>query len=386
MQEWRSFSFPKGAKRFGRACFCEAPFSPLWPWAEVLGDRGWPRSGEVPRRLSGPADQAPAPAGLHAAGGLPHSCLARSMTRRHFLLLCLALAFTPAALPAQEPPLRGEEKRAPARSSARELRDVPYVSGGHERQRLDLFLPPEDGAVHPLVVWIHGGGWEGGNKDRCPARPLVARGYAVASLNYRLSQHATYPAQIEDCKAAIRWLRAHAAEHGIDRERVGVWGASAGGHLVALLGTTGHLRDFDVGENLEQSSRVQCVIDWFGPADFLHYGDPPWRGLDYPKGVVAKLLGGTVSSDPERARRASPVYFVQADAAPFLIMQGDRDNLVPLQQSELLHAALQKAGVESTLKIFPGAGHGGGPFSSPESFTLMGDFLDKHLRARTAAK
>lgn len=300
--------------------------------------------------------------------------------------LCFALALASAAPLAQEPVRQREEKRSAAPSGARELRDVPYVSGGHERQRLDLFLPPEDGAAHPLVVWIHGGGWEGGNKDRCPAKPLVAKGYAVASLNYRLSQHATYPAQIEDCKAAIRWLRAHAAEHGIDKERVGVWGASAGGHLVALLGTTGHVRDFDVGENLDQSSRVQCVIDWFGPADFLHYGDPPWRGLDYPKGVVAKLLGGTVSADPERARRASPVYFVQADAAPFLIMQGDRDNLVPLQQSELLHAALTKAGVESTLQVYPGAGHGGGPFGSPEALRLMGDFLNKHLHTPAVAR
>ncbi len=299
-----------------------------------------------------------------------------------------AFAFHPVlALRAQEPPVSlAPEKRAPAQTAARELRDVPYVSGGHERQRLDLYLPAEDGAAHPLVVWIHGGGWEGGNKDGCPARPLVARGYAVASLNYRLSQHAIYPAQIEDCKAAIRWLRTHAAEHGIDRERVGVWGASAGGHLVALLGTTGRLRDFDVGENLDQSSRVQCVLDWFGPADFLHYGDPPWAGLDYPKGVVAKLLGGPVSADPERARRASPLYFVQADAAPFLIMQGDNDNLVPLQQSQMLDAALKKAGVESTLEVYPGAGHGGAVFTSPASLKLMGEFFERHLRAGTAAR
>ncbi|RYD63266.1 MAG: alpha/beta hydrolase, partial [Verrucomicrobiaceae bacterium] len=220
-----------------------------------------------------------------------------------------------------------------------------------------------------------------------PAKAMVARGYAVASVGYRLSQHAIYPAQIEDCKAAIRWLRAHAQEYGIDPKRVGVWGASAGGHLVALLGTTGHLQDFDVGEHLDQPSRVQCVIDWFGPTDFLHYGEPPWVRLDYPKSVVTKLLGGRVSEDENRARRASPVYFVKSDAAPFLIMQGDKDPLVPLQQSELLHAALQKAGVESHLEILPGAAHGGGAFNSAESLKRMADFFDKHLlHAEVAAR
>src|SRR5205085_4082805 len=120
---------------------------------------------------------------------------------------------------------------APAPARARQFIDVPYVTGGHDQQRLDLYLPPE-GAARPLIVWIHGGGWEGGNKRSCPAKAMVARGYAVASVEYRLSQHAIYPAQIEDCKAAIRWLRANASEYGIDPKRIGVWGASAGGHLV----------------------------------------------------------------------------------------------------------------------------------------------------------
>lgn len=276
---------------------------------------------------------------------------------------------------AEAPPLASRSDN----SRLRVLRDLPYVTNGHERQRLDLFLPADDGSPRPLVVWVHGGGWEKGSKDGCPAKLMVARGYAVASIGYRLSQHATYPAQIEDCKAAIRWLRAHAQEYGLDPKRVGAWGASAGGHLVALLGTTGHLRDFDVGEHLDQSSRVQCVLDWFGPADFLNYGEPRWKGLDFPRSVVGKLLGGGVSENPDRARRASPVYFVKPDAAPFLIMQGDKDNLVPLQQSELLHAALQKAGVESRLQVLPGAGHGGGAFTSVESLKLMADFFDKHL-------
>ena len=170
-------------------------------------------------------------------------------------------------------------------------RDIPYVPGGHELQRLDLYLPEADKSARPLVIWVHGGGWNSGSKDGCTARWLVEYGYAVASINYRLSTHAIYPAQIEDCKSAIRFLRAHASEYGIKPDRIGAWGASAGGHLVALLGTTGDIRDFDTGTNLDQSSKVQCVVDWFGPTDFLHWGSaiPDWL-LDSPTTAVAKLL------------------------------------------------------------------------------------------------
>ncbi|MEN6334882.1 MAG: alpha/beta hydrolase, partial [Phycisphaerales bacterium] len=135
------------------------------------------------------------------------------------------------------------------------LRDIEYVPGGHERQKLDLYLPktaegqPATNSKRPLIVWVHGGAWLEGNKNGCPAVRFTADGYAVASINYRLSQHAIFPAQIQDCKAAIRWLRANADKHGIDPNRIGVWGASAGGHLVALLGTAGDVNDFDVGPN-----------------------------------------------------------------------------------------------------------------------------------------
>lgn len=275
----------------------------------------------------------------------------------------------------------GSAIAAPALPGAgpKSLRDLPYVTNGHERQKLDLFLPAGAGEPRPLVVWIHGGGWEGGNKDNCPALGLLARGFAVASLNYRLSQHAPFPAQIEDCKAAVRWLRAHAAEYGIDPERIGTWGASAGGHLVALLGTTGHVRDFDRGENLDQSSRVQCVLDWFGPTDFLHWGEGSLVSVVDPKSPIVKLFGGPIRGREPLARSASPVTFVQKDAAPFLIMHGDKDALVPLQQSQELQGALQGAGVESNLEVLAGAGHGGGAFLSPDKTKLMTGFFERHL-------
>jgi len=265
-----------------------------------------------------------------------------------------------------------------AAAATRELRDIPYVSGGTDQQRLDLYLPPWRTPT-PLVVWIHGGGWEKGSKSFCMAKGLLAYGYAAASIDYRFSSAAIYPAQIEDCKAAIRYLRAHAAEYGIDPKRIGVWGGSAGGHLVALLGTTGNIRDFDVGENLGQSSAVQCVVDWFGPSDFLHWGATSTLRPENPDNPLTRLVGGPISTHQEAARRASPFYFVQRDSAPFLIMHGDHDTLVPLQQSEELNAALQKAGVESTLKVIPGAGHGGPGFKTAENLELIKDFLQKHL-------
>ena len=264
----------------------------------------------------------------------------------------------------------------------RVLRDLPYVPNAAPRQRLDLYLPRQAGAARPLVAYIHGGAWRAGSKDGCPAAALLPLGYAAASIEYRFSQEATFPAQIEDCKAAIRWLRAHAGEYGIDPRRIGVWGASAGGHLVALLGVTGHVSDFDTRQNLDQSSAVQCVLDFFGPTDFLHYGVAPNESLDGPDSAVAQLLGGRVSTHPAEARRASPVYYVTKEAAPFLMLHGDHDPLVPLQQSQELQADLQKAGVECTLQVVAGAGHGGPGFNSPANQKLIVDFLDRHLKPR----
>ncbi len=258
-------------------------------------------------------------------------------------------------------------------------RDLAYVENGHERQKLDVYLPSEvkEGAKPlPLIVWIHGGGWTGGNKERPPAVRFVNEGYAVASINYRLSQHAIYPAQIEDCKTAIRWLRANAKKYNFDPEHVGVWGASAGGHLVALLGTTAEAKELEgKGANLDQSSRVQCVVDWFGPTDFTVIGDM----AENPNSPVCKLLGGTVKEHKQLAEQASPAKFVNKNSAPFLIQHGDKDPLVPIAQSEELEEYLKKAGVEVTLQKIAGAGHGFGNKES-EIAPPIKAFFEKHLK------
>src|SRR5687767_6141662 len=140
-------------------------------------------------------------------------------------------------------------------------RDLPYATTGHERQKLDLYLPKE-GKNLPLIIWVHGGAFLTGSKEGLRQNQIdfLAMGYAVASINYRLSQHAIFPAQIEDCKAAVRWLRVHAKKYRLDPAKFGVWGSSAGGHLVSLLGVTGDVTDFEVGSHLEHSSAVQCVM------------------------------------------------------------------------------------------------------------------------------
>jgi hypothetical protein len=153
-------------------------------------------------------------------------------------------------------------------------RDLPYVSNGHERQKLDLFLPRE-GKNLPLIIRVHGGAWMMGTKDWEKPEDFIRNGYAVASIGYRLSQHAKFPAQIEDCKAAVRFLRANAQKYNLDPNRFAAWGGSAGGHLAAMLGTTGDINEFDVGENLSCSSKVQAVVDYFGPTDLIGFHRMP---------------------------------------------------------------------------------------------------------------
>ena len=230
-----------------------------------------------------------------------------------------------------------------------------------------------------LLFGFTAAAWQVGSKDNCPAVWLVGKGYAVASINYRLTQHAVFPAQVEDCKAAIRWLRANAGKYHLDPDHIGVWGASAGGHLVAMLGTTGGVKDLEgKAGNLDQTSRVQCVVDWFGPTDLLTMGG----GHNNPASPEAKLLGGPLQDNKEKARKASPLTYVSKDSAPFLIMHGDQDPLVPLQQSRALAEALKKAGVEVKLQVVEGNGHGGPGFSTPENRKLIEEFFDKHLKGK----
>ncbi len=279
------------------------------------------------------------------------------------------------------------QAQGPPSSGVKALRDLEYAKVGDVSLKLDLYLPERrpEGPM-PLVVWVHGGAWQAGSKDQTPAIPLVRRGFAVASVGYRLSQSARFPAQIEDCKAAIRWLRANAAEHGLDGRRIGAWGSSAGGHLVALLGTSGDVNDLEgQAGNLDQSSRVQAVADWFGPTDFTRMSAFPSRmDHDAPGSPESRLIGGAIQENKDKVARANPITYVTADDPPFLIMHGDQDELVPLNQSELLFDALRKAKVDATFFVVKGAGHGFGP--NPAAMGAVADFFERHLKAPPATR
>lgn len=269
-------------------------------------------------------------------------------------------------------------------------RDIPYVPNGDPAQRLDLFVPegPSE-KPFPLIIWVHGGGWMAGSKDGGPAMEFMHKGYAVASVEYRFSQKALFPAQIQDCQAAIRWLRANAKQQNIDADHFAVWGASAGGHLVALLGTAGGSDAFPkIGGNEEQSDRVQAVIDLFGPTNFATVK----AQADADKGVkyvynfadqtnpYARLIGAKLGDDAEKEKRVSPVSYITADDPPMLILHGTADPHVPYAQSVEFAESLKKSGVPVLLQKLPGAGHGGPAFGLPGVRTLVVHFLDKHLK------
>jgi acetyl esterase/lipase len=254
-------------------------------------------------------------------------------------------------------------------------RDLEYSQVNGVGLKLDLYRPKAKSAAPlPVVIWVHGGGWRNGTKENCPFTWLAAEGYAVASLDFRLLPEHPWPAQIDDPVAALRWLRREAGRLGLDPGRVAAAGGSSGGHVVALWGTL----------PLPAADKVQAVVDWYGPTDLLTM--PPnvlsekRTRAELAKANGALLLGGIVMDQPEKAKAVSALHQVTKDDVPFLIMHGAEDTSVPLDQSRRLHAALQAAGVESTMKIHPGAGHGGKAFDSAESRALIKGFLDKHLK------
>jgi acetyl esterase/lipase len=262
-----------------------------------------------------------------------------------------------------DPNATAEQARKP-QESVRSLLDIPYADTKHERQRLDLFLPRSPKSkLLPLIVFIHGGGWIEGNKNQGGPLllPYVAGGeFAGASVAYRFSSDAAWPAQIHDCKAAIRWLRANASKHGIDPDRIGVWGMSAGGHLVSLLGTSGDVDDLDgeVGAHRDASSRVSCVVNYCGPTNLLtvgsNAGNTTKQAVDM---FVTPLLGGPVTEKADAAREASAVTYISAKDPPFLVTHGTNDELVPFDQSVRFNGALKSAGVDAVFVPVRGGGH-----------------------------
>jgi acetyl esterase/lipase len=243
--------------------------------------------------------------------------------------------------------------------------DLAYVAGtkpGRKPdsvQTLDLFVPPGQGPF-PLIVWIHGGGWHSGGKQNSGialARKFLPQGFALASINYRLTGDAPFPAQIEDCNAALTHLRRHAAEHRLDADRIGALGHSAGAHLAALMAVTGDGHRFSPGN--EASVRVQAAVCWATPADLdRERGDWPKTSMMH-HGTNAPLWGFFPGKayDAALARTASPASYVHPGVPPLLVVHGARDTLVPPGQAVAFAEALRKAGVAVALRVDPDRGH-----------------------------
>ncbi|HPD15695.1 MAG TPA: alpha/beta hydrolase [Planctomycetota bacterium] len=300
-------------------------------------------------------------------GGLPTRPFA-------WVLLCAALAGSPWA--------RAAEERKPSVPGVRIIRDVPYGPHG-ARNLLDIYLPEGGPAPRPLVICIHGGGWAGGDKRGYAAlgELLARRGFAAVSLTYRFAPAWRAPTQMDDVQRAVRWLRKNAEEYGLDPKRFGAIGGSAGGHLASYLGLT-ETRDNSDAELAKYSSRVQCVVDCYGPVDLVAM----MSSASAP--IVQGFIGKPLAGNEEDYRRASPVTYVAKDAPPFLILHGTRDvgtsrGQVPMEQSVEFHEKLRKAGAEATLIKVEGAGHGFS-FGSPDpeiqkALAATLDFFTKHL-------
>jgi acetyl esterase/lipase len=302
--------------------------------------------------------------------------------------LVVAVALVGAAR-GQEPKAQAKGKAAPppVPKGVKAERNIDYVGNGLERQKLDLYLPEQAGGPLPLVVWVHGGAWQNGSKEANRALFLSTRGFAVASINYRLTDAGPFPMQIEDCRAAVRWLRANASKYNIDPNRIGAWGGSAGGHLVALLGAAAEETGWDgVGGNSGVSARVQAVCDFFGPADFslMIESDRPFPA----EGPITKLFGGPPREKADLARKASPVKYASRDDPPFLIVHGDKDQTVPLRHSQILTERLKDAGADVTLLVVKNGQHGTwGPDAEPDANEInerVCSFFEEQLKGEKA--
>ncbi len=279
----------------------------------------------------------------------------------------------------------------PASDKIKLKQNLSYAANDNPRQAIDLYLPKKRtvGGKLPLIAWIHGGAWRAGSRRAGlnRVRRFVESGkYVGASIGYRLTGEAIWPAQIHDCKAAIRWLKANADRYGYDADRICVYGSSAGGHLVAMLGTTGNVKELEgsLGNHPDQSSSVAGVIDLFGPTNFLTMNDFPSRidhdASDSPESI---LVGKPIQTAPERCANASPIHWASRDDAPILIMHGTADKLVAFDQSVQLHRTLTTLNVPVWLVPVQDGGHG---FGGTQVDGRIDAFLQKIILGRSNTK
>ena len=262
------------------------------------------------------------------------------------------------------------------------INDIQYAMLGDHALQLDLHLPGETNQS-PLVVWVHGGAWRSGSKNKMPLGFLVDAGFTVASVDYRLSPVAKFPAQVHDCKAAIRFLRAKSKTYGYAADRIGIAGSSAGGHLVAEIGVTNNHAELEgtVGDHPDQSSSVHAIADYYGPTNFktiLKQSTP--HGLSVRVPALDLLLGGGPEAKPKLAELASPVFHVDEKDPPLLLIHGDQDPQVPINQSHELHAKYKEMKLDVQFEVVHGGAHGGRAFFDEKRRKLLLDYFNRTLR------
>lgn len=259
------------------------------------------------------------------------------------------------------------------------IRKISYVTHPTPQQNFDLYLPQnKSDQPFPLIVWIHGGAWMMGSKEWDNVKYLVRHGYAIATIDYRFSQEAQFPAQIQDCNAALNFILAQATNYGINPRRLIVGGGSAGGHLALLLGMARHEQNFGA----DPAIKPLAVLDFFGPTDFSKMGEDlqmihSEKGTKLFHDAVPQLLGASAAQFSAKAKVASPITYVSVASPPVLIIQGGKDDLVPVAQSQSLHDALDQSGVKNQLILVVDAGHDGPPFSTPEIEAKVVKFLNE---------
>ncbi|WP_206293298.1 alpha/beta hydrolase [Humisphaera borealis] len=269
-----------------------------------------------------------------------------------------------------------------ASAEPRVVRDITYATVGQRQLVLDLYLPEAKAA--PLIVWVHGGAWRAGSKADMPLGDLVKAGYGVASVDYRLSTDAAFPAQVHDIKAAIRFLRAKSKDYGYDADQIVVAGNSAGGHLAALVGVSGGVKELegDVGDHREQSSAVRAIVSYYGMSNLTTILDQSTpHGLKMRVPALQLLLGGQPSEKPELARLASPVFHVDANDPPLLLLHGDQDPQAPINQSIELWGKYEAAHLRVKFQAIAGVKHGGKEFFDADRTKLVLAFLAESLGA-----